>query len=189
MRRQLAAASFGLVLVSCSYVGRDGAPETAEPFATATPQSATARVTPTPTVRPVASIAAASATNIASTGGFVAPDEALEHLFDCGILGRVSAYFRVPDGNDIWDHFPEMGRSPEIKGKSGLFVALYDGEVSGLFTGQPGVSRGPVTEVLCVVDPEEGPIIYSNVSRQGMQLPSDAYIVPPNEWLLPTPPN
>jgi hypothetical protein len=112
----------------------------------------------------------------------------MELLFECGIVGRVAAYFRVPEGNDIWDHFPKMGLSPEIEGKSDLFVAVYDGEVSGLFTGQPGASRGPVTDALCVLEAEGGPAIYANVSREGMRLPPGAFVAAPHQWLLPTPP-
>ena len=114
----------------------------------------------------------------------------MELLFQCGIVGRVAAYFRVPEGNDIWDHFPEMGRAPEIEGKTGMFVAVYDGEVSGLFSGgpgAPGATRGPVTDALCVFEDEDVPNIYVNVSREGMRLPPDAYIAAPGEWLLPTP--
>ena len=112
----------------------------------------------------------------------------MQLLYQCGVIGRVAAYFRVPEGNDIWDHFPNMGRAPEIEGKSGLFVAVYDGEVSGLFLGRPGASREPVTDALCVLDADEGRDVYANVSRGGMRLPPGAYVAAPGEWLLPTPP-
>ena len=111
----------------------------------------------------------------------------MELLFQCGIVGRVAAYFRVPDGNDIWDHFPKMGRAPEIKGKSSMFVAVYDGEVDALVSGQPGASREPLTDALCAFEDEGIPNVYVNVSRQGMRLPPGAYVAAPDEWLLPTP--
>ena len=123
-----------------------------------------------------------------SASGFVPADEAMELLFRCGIVGRVAAYFRVPEGNDIWDHFPKMGRAPEIEGKSGMFVAVYDGEVSGPFSGDPGApgaTREPVTDALCVFE-DVGP---SERLRQcftrGMRLPPGAYVAAPDEWLLP----
>ena len=113
----------------------------------------------------------------------------MEMLFQCGIIGRVAAYFLVPDGNEIWDYFPKMGRAPEIEDESGLFVAVYDGEVEGPFLGAPGSSRGPVTDALCVIADGNAPNVYVNVSRDSMKLPPGAYVAAPDEWLLPTPPS
>jgi hypothetical protein len=175
----------GLVLASCSYVGRGGAsPVPSSSAATPAAQVTSADTTSTPTATPTA-----SATATSDGAGFVPADEAMALLFRCGILGRVAAYFRVPEGNDIWDHFPKMGRAPEMEGQTAMFVAVYDGEVSGPFTGHPDGSPGPVTDALCVVDGDAAPIIYVNVSREGMRLPSGAYIAAPDEWLLPTPPS
>jgi hypothetical protein len=123
------------------------------------------------------------------TSGFVPADEAMDLLYRCGVIGRVASYFRIPEGNDIWHHFPRMGLSPEIEGRSDLFVAVYDGEVDALVSGQPGASREPLTDALCVIDGDLGPNLYVNVSREGMRLPPGAYVAQPDEWLLPTPPS
>ena len=77
--------------------------------------------------------ATASAAAPGSVGGFVPADEAMEMLFQCGVLGRVAAYFRVPRGQRHLGSLPKMGRAPEIEDESGLFVAVYDGEVAGPF--------------------------------------------------------
>ncbi len=150
------------VAVACSYSGGPRTPDiTAKP---ATPLPAISQP-PTPQ------------TTIPATTpgeGFVSASEAAELIGRCGISGDVAAYFRIPEGNDYRDHFPEMGKSPELDGVSGAFVVVYEGPVEGPFTGVPGASHGPVVDVLCVIPPDGDPFIYSDVSREGMSLPAGA---------------
>jgi hypothetical protein len=98
----------------------------------------------------------------------------------------VAAYFRIPEGNDYHDHFPQMGRSPEIEGVSGLFIVVYEGPVTGLFLGNPGASREPVSDPLCVITPDGERTIYGGVSRERMVLPPGAFIGAPSATPVPT---
>lgn len=168
-RRFWSVFGAAFLIASCSYVGRGQSTD---------PPPATLAPSPTPSHLATPSAAA----------GFIAEEEAIDLLHQCGILGRVAAYFRIPDGQDIWDHFPEMLRAPEIEGAGGIFVAVYDDPVSGPFLGRPGVPRMQPTDVLCVITADAEPNIYSDVSRGGMTLPPGAYVAAPDEWLLPTPP-
>jgi hypothetical protein len=154
------AAMIAALVVGCSYVGGQRTPDiTAEP------------ATPVPTVsqRPTPDTTTFEA-------GFVPEAEANQLIARCGISGDVAAYFRIPEGNDYRDHFPEMGLSPELDGVSGAFVVVYDGPVQGLFLGAPGASSGPVVDALCVISPDGYPNIYSDVSRDKMSLPAGAWV-------------
>ena len=95
-------------------------------------------------------------------------------MASCGVIGDVTAYFRIPPGDEYRDYFPNMGLAPELDGSENAFVVVYDGEVSGLLSGQPGSTRGPVTDAICVVTPD-GANVYANVSRDGMVLPPGAW--------------
>jgi hypothetical protein len=165
----LAAICACLVLASCAYIGRDRSPEPSPTVEI--PTSATTNPTPTPR-------------QSAKADGFVPAEEAQQLIRECGVSGDIAAYFRIPAGNDYHDHFPKMGKSPEIEGESGLFVVVYDGPVSGLFLGRPGASREPVTDALCVIAPGGEPNIYANASREGMTLPPGAFVRSPE---TPTP--
>lgn len=150
--------------VACASIGSGQSPDPGAPLVTpaATPPIATTTATPT-----------------AGGEGFVPPEEAAELITTCGIGGHIAAYFRVPLGNDYRDHFPEMGRSPEIEGVSGLFVVVYVGPVSGPFLGRPGASREPVSDALCLITQDGERMIYGDVSREGMVLPPGAFVGPP----------
>ncbi len=158
-------------LVGCAYIGSRPSPEPATPLVT--PSVSAARDGGRPT-------------SSASPEGFVSPDEAEALIRECGIGGRVAAYFRIPDGNDYRDHFPNMGRAPEIEGASGLFVVVYEGPVSGPFLGAPGASREPPSDALCVITPAGEPLIYGDVSRDGMVLPAGAFVAPTQQSPEPT---
>lgn len=159
----VALALVGLIS-GCAYLGARSStkPETPGPSATPSPESSVGSPLP----------------------GFVPEEEAAALIRQCGVSGQVAAYFRIPLGNDYHDHFPAMGKSPEIEGVSGAFVVVYNDPVTTLILGHPGAGTPPpFTNALCVIPPPGSamagePIIYGNVSRDGMSLPPGAWINP-----------
>jgi len=165
--------------LGCAYIGGRQSPG---PAPTAPAPTASA---PSPTA---AASRPTNAPETSSAEGFVPAEEAAELIATCGIGGHIAAYFRIPPGNDYRDHFPEMGRSPEIEGVSGLFVVVYEGPVSGPFLGRPGASREPVSDALCVITQDGERMIYGHVSREGMVLPPGAFVASPAASPSATPP-
>jgi hypothetical protein len=161
MGRVVAATGLTLTLAGCAYLGAQSS---------AAPDSSASPTTPS------------SESSVGSSlPGFVSEEEAAVLIRDCGVSGKVAAYFRIPPGNDYHDYFPAAGRAPEIEGVSRAFVVVYDGEIRGPFSGVPGASHGPVVDALCVIPPKGNPMadepnIYVNVSRLGMSLPPGAWI-------------
>jgi hypothetical protein len=112
--------------------------------------------------------------------GYVSPGDAKTLLDQCEVIGAVQAYFSIPPGDDYHSVLPLMGKSPELEGVDGAFVAIYSGEVQALYvTGIPGVERPKITDAVCVVLPSGEPLLYNNVSRENMVLPPGAQEGPP----------
>jgi hypothetical protein len=99
-------------------------------------------------------------------------------LAACGAAtNTVETSFTIPAARDIWDYFPALGKSPELENDaSPAFVVVFSGDYSiplaggpvvGAASGQPGVYH----DVICVVQANGTPNIYTGVSRQGYRHP------------------
>jgi hypothetical protein len=112
--------------------------------------------------------------------GYVPDDEAKALVSKCPIDGTIDSYFKIPKGLEYRDVFPKMGLSPELDGAVSPFVVVYSGEVdSTLLGGRPDMPKAKLTNVLCVVLAEGEPIVYADVSRDGMALPAGAHMGAP----------
>jgi hypothetical protein len=112
--------------------------------------------------------------------GFVADAEAKELIAKCQVVGSIESYFRIPPDNNYRDVFPKMGLSPELDRVDEPFVVVYAGQVDFIpLGGRPNNPPEMPRDVLCVVLPSGEPIIYADVSREGMQLPAGAHLGPP----------
>lgn len=91
----------------------------------------------------------------------------------CNALGTVLAEFDLPQGMDFWDVFPDAGLAPELEGRSGLQLIVYDGPVELTnVSGIPGIPRETsVTDAVCVVRPNGDASLYYDIPRARMNLP------------------
>jgi hypothetical protein len=136
----------------------------------------------TTTPAPGSNLSSPDTTPLVSTElpGYVAPAEATALIDECGVVGSIQAYFRIPAGSSYHSILPAMGFSPELEGVDNAFVVVYSGQVDlKYYTGIPGASPQAHVGVLCVLLPSGEPVIYENVSRNGMTLPPGAHIGAP----------
>ena len=121
-----------------------------------------------------------------AAAGYIDPDVAAQLAAKCPVVGEIGSYFLIPTGSSLQSVFPNGGKTPELDGRDGLFVAVYAGDVrlptvTGGGTTEPGSSPRPSTfsNVVCVVPPTGEVEVYSDVSKQGMALPPGAHTGPP----------
>lgn len=99
-------------------------------------------------------------------------------LAECGALtNTVETTFTIPAARDIWDYFPALGKSPELENDaSPAFVVVFSGDYSRAIAGGP-VGTSATREatvyqgVICVVQANGTPNIYTDVSREGYRQP------------------
>ncbi len=98
------------------------------------------------------------------------PEMPVEH---CGLRGAVKIAFLAPPATEVTDWVPGLQGSPELEGKGGSLVVVYDGTVLAPYlTGIPGATRDPYLEgAVCVVTPEGEPNVYSDVSSDDLTIP------------------
>ncbi len=120
-----------------------------------------------------------------SASGYVDPGLAAQLAAKCQVAGAIDNYFAIPAGSTLQTVFPSAGKTPELDGVEGLFVAVYDGDVRILnYTGGGPPAPGSTPQLLfqnvvCVVPPAGEVEVYSDVSHEGMALPPGAHIGPP----------
>ena len=103
----------------------------------------------------------------------------------CSVRGTVDRSFVIAESSDYRDYLPAMGDSPELEGRSGLLVVLYEDPAEVLYlTGIPGASREPVANgVVCVVSPDRTPDVYTDVSREGLDVTRPAEADVCEDWI------
>lgn len=84
----------------------------------------------------------------------------------------VSAVFDIPEARRIWEFLPALKVSPELaRSREQASVVVYEGEYPGLILGRTGLRRHSSPGAVCVITAEYGPIVYSDVSREGFRHP------------------
>lgn len=119
--------------------------------------------------------------SLTSAGRSAAAQAAID---SCGLTGEVAAYFSMEAKSSYRQYFPAMGKSPELDGVDDAFIVVYNGAVVHENRAPvPGLGKNnKLIDAVCVVLPSGDPIVYENVSRTGMALPSSAHIeVQPTE--------
>ena len=172
------------VLVACSALqlssgrgARAASPSPASASSSAPTDSASVRSSVWPTLP-------SEPAPLSSAAGYVDPDLAAQLAEKCQVAGTISYYFVIPEGSSFQTIFPNAGKTPELDGRNGLFVAVYAGDVQILnYSGGAWVPGWTPSftfhNVVCVV-PAAGEVeVYSDVSHQGMTLPPGAQSGPP----------
>ena len=86
---------------------------------------------------------------------------------------RVLAAVEIARPNKVWDVLPALGKSPELEDAKGpALLVIFDGVYSGPWVDETG-RQARVNDAICVVDGDGNTNIYFNVSRQGLNLPSE----------------
>jgi hypothetical protein len=100
----------------------------------------------------------------------------------CGVEGVADAAFVVPARTSAADWLPGLDGATELDRHDGSLVVLYAGTARlPYLTGIPGASRDQTLEgVVCVVTPDGEPNVYSDVSRDGVQVPPG--VTPRETW-------
>ena len=110
---------------------------------------------------------------VSSPAGPLPPDPDMPVQL-CGVQGIADIAFVIPPGTEYGDWVPGVVRSPELVGKAGSLVVLYEGSVRiPYLTGIPGATRDDVVEgAVCVVTPDGERLIYSGITRDGLTVPN-----------------
>lgn len=102
-----------------------------------------------------------------------------EDMQRCNVEGEVEIAFLIPPGDDYRAYLPSMGQAPELENQSGALVVLYAGDATlPLLAGIPDATRDPILhDAVCVLPVTGEPNVYADVSRDGVRIPIDQYIV------------
>ncbi len=80
--------------------------------------------------------------------------------------------FEIADPADIWAYVPRMGKAPELlEAKGPAYVVIYDGPVRAPLVGQAGIHEETLQGVMCLVDGDGVPTLYTDIDFAGLTVP------------------
>jgi hypothetical protein len=95
----------------------------------------------------------------------------------CGVDGVIGLAFVVPPGDEVGDYVPYLATAPELAGRSGATVVMFDGPATVRYvTAETGSTPSATSDNMVCVIADEIPNAYPDVDREGTRLPPVEYI-------------
>lgn len=86
---------------------------------------------------------------------------------------RVLAEFEIAQPRDVWDVVPQFGQAPELLDAKGpAYVVIFEGPVIATLVGRDGIHPDKLINVMCVVDGDGTPTLYTDIDFSGMSIPA-----------------